>query len=201
MIYSVRGKLIVRERDFVVIESSGVGFKCFVSLNTLSRLQQDIKEVMLYTYMSVKEDAMDLFGFYSPEELDCFKLLISVSGVGPKMAIALLSEFNPNRLLLAIAREYTKSLTAASGVGNKLAQRIVLELKDKVGNISVNAAVEDIKAVATVGVTSNTKEAVSALVSLGFTQSEAAIAVGHSDSSLSTEELIKNALKELSRQV
>lgn len=201
MIYSVRGKLIVRERDFVVIESSGVGFKCFVSLNTLSRLQQDIKEVMLYTYMSVKEDAMDLFGFYSPEELDCFKLLISVSGVGPKMAIALLSEFNPNRLLLAIASEDTKSLTAASGVGNKLAQRIVLELKDKVGNISVNAAVEDIKAVATVGVTSNTKEAVSALVSLGFTQSEAAIAVGHSDSSLSTEELIKNALKELSRQV
>ena len=201
MIYSVRGKLIVRERDFVVIESSGVGFKCFVSLNTLSRLQQDIKEVMLYTYMSVKEDAMDLFGFYSPEELDCFKLLISVSGVGPKMAIALLSEFNPNRLLLALASEDTKSLTAASGVGNKLAQRIVLELKDKVGNISVNAAVEDIKAVATVGVTSNTKEAVSALVSLGFTQSEAAIAVGHSDSSLSTEELIKNALKELSRQV
>ncbi len=201
MIYSVRGKLIVRERDFVVIESGGVGFKCFVSLNTFSRLQSDNKEVMLYTYLSVKEDAMDLFGFYSPEELDCFKLLISVSGVGPKMAIALLSEFNPDRLLLAIASGDAKSLTAASGVGNKLAQRIVLELKDKVGNISVNSAGEDIKAVATVGVTSNTKEAVSALVSLGFTQSEAAIAVGHSDSSLSTEELIKNALKELSRQV
>lgn len=201
MIYSVRGKLIVRERDFVVIECGGVGFKCFISLNTLSHCQQDTKEVMLYTYMSVKEDAMDLFGFYSSEELDCFKLLISVSGVGPKMAIALLSEFNPDRLLLAIASGDAKSLTAASGVGNKLAQRIVLELKDKVGNITVNVANEDIKSVASVGVNSNTKEAVSALVSLGFTQSEAAIAVGHFDSSLTTEELIKSALKDLSRQV
>ncbi len=200
MIYSVRGRLIVLERDFVVVESGGVGFKCFVSLNTVSRLQQD-KEVMLYTYMSVKEDAMDLFGFYSTEEADCFKLLISVSGVGPKMAIALLSEFNPDRLLLAIASGDAKSLTAASGVGNKLAQRIVLELKDKVGSLTVNTAGEDIKAVSAVGITSNTKEAVSALVSLGFTQSEAAIAVGHFDASLSTEELIKNALKELSRQV
>ncbi len=201
MIYSVRGKLIVTERDFVVVESSGIGFKCFVSLNTLSRLKQDSKEVMLYTYMSVKEDAMDLFGFYSIEEADCFKLLISVSGVGPKMAIALLSEFNPDRLLLAIASSDAKSLTAASGVGNKLAQRIVLELKDKVGNITVNVAGEDIKSVSSVGVGSNTKEAVSALVTLGFSQSEAAIAVGHLDNSLSTEELIKNALKELSRQV
>ena len=118
------------------------------------------------------------------------------------MAIALLSEFPPDRIMLLIASSDAKSLTAASGVGNKLAQRIVLELKDKVGNISGGSGVDnDIKSVGNAAIHSNSKEAVSALVSLGFSQSDAALAVGRLDQALTTEELIKSALKELSRQV
>lgn len=200
MISSLRGKLIFSGKDYVVIECGGVGFKCTASLNTIARLPKTGSEVFLHTFMTVKEDAIDLFGFYSPEEVECFKMLISVSGVGPKMAIALLSEFPPDRLMLLIASGDAKSLTAASGVGNKLAQRIVLELKDKVGSIS-GSTDADIKSVGNAAVHSNSKEAVSALVALGFSQSDASLAVGRLDQSLTTEELIKSALKELSRQV
>lgn len=202
MISSLRGKIIFSGKDYVVIECGGVGFKCAASLNTIARLPKTGNEAFIHTFMSVKEDAIDLFGFYTPEELECFKLLISVSGVGPKMAIALLSEFPPDRIMLLIASSDAKSLTAASGVGNKLAQRIVLELKDKVGNISGGSGVDnDIKSVGNAAIHSNSKEAVSALVSLGFSQSDAALAVGRLDQALTTEELIKSALKELSRQV
>lgn len=202
MISSLRGKLIFSGKDYVVIECGGVGFRCAASLNTVARLPKIGSEAFLHTFMSVKEDAIDLFGFYTPEELECFKLLISVSGVGPKMAIALLSEFPPDRIMLLIASSDAKSLTAASGVGNKLAQRIVLELKDKVGSISGGSDIEtDIKSVGNAAVHSNSKEAVSALVSLGFSQSDASLAVGRLDQQLTTEELIKSALKELSRQV
>lgn len=202
MISSLRGKLIFSGKDYVVIECGGVGFRCAASLNTVARLPKIGSEAFLHTFMSVKEDAIDLFGFYTPEELECFKLLISVSGVGPKMAIALLSEFPPDRIMLLIASSDAKSLTSASGVGNKLAQRIVLELKDKVGSISGGSDIEtDIKSVGNATVHSNSKEAVSALVSLGFSQSDASLAVGRLDQKLTTEELIKSALKELSRQV
>ncbi|MBO5726788.1 MAG: Holliday junction branch migration protein RuvA [Clostridia bacterium] len=201
MISSLRGKLIYSDKDFIIVECGGVGFKCAVSLNTVGRLPKVNSEIFIYTYMSVKEDAIDLFGFFSLEEIECFKLLLSVSGVGPKMAIALLSEFTADRILLLIASGDSKSLTAASGVGNKLAQRIVLELKDKVGtNFAVGASAE-IANVGNATARTNTKEAISALVALGFSQSEAALAVGKFDPSLSTEELIKLSLKELSRQV
>ncbi len=200
MISSLRGRLIYSDKDYIVIECGGVGLKCTVSLNTLGNLPKINSEIFVYTYMSVKEDSIDLFGFFSTEELECFKLLLGVSGVGPKMAIALLSEFSADRLLLLIASEDAKSLTAASGVGNKLAQRIVLELKDKVGNsFSVNK--NQMTAVGNVSNHSNTKEAVAALSALGFTQGDAAMAVGRFDPTLNTEELIKLALKELSRQV
>lgn len=201
MISSLRGKLIYSDKDFIIVECGGVGFKCAVSLNTVGKLPKINSDIFIYTYMSVKEDAIDLFGFFSLEEIECFKLLLSVSGVGPKMAIALLSEFTADRILLLIASGDSKSLTAASGVGNKLAQRIVLELKDKVGtNFAVGGSAE-IAAVGNATAMSNTKEAISALVALGFAQSDAALAVGKFEPSLSTEELIKLSLKELSRQV
>lgn len=198
MIASLRGKLIYTDNTSAVVECGGVGFKCFVTKNTLYNLPEKNQEVFLNTYMVVREDAMDLYGFIDREELECFKLITSVSGVGSKIGLALLSEFTANQITLYIASNDPKALTAATGVGIKLAQRIVLELKDKIGSLDSGEAIE-IKAVGNATVNSNSKEAVAALVSLGYTQSEASLAVGRLDQALSTEELIKQALKSLAR--
>ncbi len=198
MIASLRGKLIYTDNISAVVECGGVGFKCFVTKNTLYNLPQKNEEVFLHTYMVVREDAMDLYGFIEREELECFKLITSVSGVGSKIGLALLSEFTANQITLYIANNDPKALTAATGVGIKLAQRIVLELKDKIGSLDSGEAIE-IKAVGNATVNSNSKEAVAALQSLGYTQSEASLAVGRLDQSLSTEELIKQALKSIAR--
>lgn len=198
MIASLNGKLIYTDNTSVVVECGGVGFKCAVTKNTLYNLPPKESNVFLHTYMVVREDAMDLYGFIDREELECFKLITSVSGVGSKIGLALLSEFTASQLTLYIASNDPKALTAASGVGIKLAQRIVLELKDKIGSLEMGETLE-IKAVGNATVNSNSKEAVAALVSLGYTQSEASLAVGRLDQSLSTEELIKLALKTLAR--
>ena len=200
MIASLRGKLIYSDNACAVVECGGVGFKCFITKNTLYNLPQKNEEVFLHTYMVVREDAMDLYGFLEAEELDAFKLITSVNGVGAKIGIALLSQFTASQLTLYIASNDPKALTAASGVSIKLAQRIVLELKDKVGSLSSSDTLE-IKAVGNATVNSNSKEAVAALVSLGYSQSEASLAVGKLDQTLSTEELIKMALKTLARGI
>ena len=200
MIASLRGKLIYTDNTVAVVECGGVGYKCFVTKNTLYNLPQKNEEVFLHTYLVVREDAMDLYGFESIEELDAFKLITSVNGVGAKIGLALLSEFTASQLTLYIASGDAKALTAASGVGIKLAQRIVLELKDKVGGLSTGETLE-IKAVGNATLNSNTKEAIAALVSLGYSQSEASLAVGKLDMSLTTEELIKQALKTLARGI
>ena len=200
MIASVRGKLIYSDNTCAVVECAGVGYKCFLTKNTLYNLPQKNEEIMLYTYLSVREDAMDLYGFKDLEELEAFKLITSVNGVGAKIGLALLSEFTASQLTLYIASNDPKALTAASGVGLKLAQRIVLELKDKVGSLQTGDEIV-IKAVGNATANTNTKEAVSALVSLGYTQSEASLAVGKLDPALSTEELIKGALKTLARGI
>ena len=200
MISSLRGKLIFSDINTAVIECGGVGMKCFVSLNTHAALPKVGSEAFLYTYLSVREDALDLYGFSSEEELECFKLLISVNGVGAKMAIALLSEFTQDKISFSIVSGDAKSLTKASGVGPKLAQRICLELKDKLAKGPIELS-GDAVAVSNVGKSSASSEAVAALVSLGFSQSEASLAVASLDQSLSTEELIKGGLKNLSRKV
>ncbi len=200
MIASLRGKLIYTDNTVAVVECGGVGYKCFVTKNTLYNLPQKNEEVFLHTYMVVREDAMDLYGFESIEELDAFKLITSVNGVGAKIGLALLSEFTASQLTLYIASNDPKALTAASGVGIKLAQRIVLELKDKVGSLTTGETLE-IKAVGNATINSNTKEAVAALVALGYSQSEASLAVGKLDMSLTTEQLIKQALKTLARGI
>ena len=198
MIASLRGKFLFSDQTSVVIECAGVGYKCFVTKNTLYNLPDKNEEMFLYTHLVVREDAMDLYGFIDREELECFKLITSVSGVGSKIGLALLSEFTANQITLYIASSDPKALTAATGVGIKLAQRIVLELKDKIGSLDSGEGIE-IKAVGNVAVNSNSKEAVAALQSLGYTQSEASLAVGKLDQALSTEELIKQALKSLAR--
>lgn len=201
MFYSITGELVYSDNTSVAISCGGVAFSCSVTFNTLRKLGPIGSEVTLYTHLNVKEDALDLYGFYDKSELDMFKMLISVSGVGPKAGLAILSELEPNALVLCIASGDFKSLTKAQGVGPKVAQRVVLELKDKVAkNMSAEAAGDDFKAAvaasSAAGLTS-VSEAVSALVMLGYSQSEASIAVGKVDASLPTEEIIKQALKKL----
>ena len=131
MLYRLRGSLIHTEPSFAVIECAGVGYKCYTTMNTQRSLPAIGKEAVLYTHMNVREDAVDLFGFSSLAELNCFKLLTSVSGVGPKVGLAILSVLSPEQVAVAVAAGDFKTLTMAQGVGNKLAQRVILELKDK----------------------------------------------------------------------
>ncbi|MBQ5597323.1 MAG: Holliday junction branch migration protein RuvA [Clostridia bacterium] len=198
MFYSITGTLVYSDLSSVAIDCNGVAFRCNVSMNTLQHMPQRNSKVTVYTYLSVRDDALDLFGFYSADELDMFKLITSVSGVGPKNALAILSEFEPDNLRIIIASGDAKSLTRASGVGTKLAQRIILELKDKVGSIGGNVEAE-IASVGAVSASKNAAEAVEALVSLGYSQSEASLAVGRLDSQLSVEELIRLALKSMAK--
>ena len=142
MFYSITGTLVYSDLSSVAIDCNGVAFRCNVSMNTLQHMPQRNSKVTVYTYLNVRDDALDLFGFYSTDELDMFKLVTSVSGVGPKNALAILSEFEPDNLRIIIASGDAKSLTRASGVGTKLAQRIILELKDKVGSIGGNVEAE-----------------------------------------------------------
>jgi len=200
MIYNVRGTLTYTDINYAVVECGGVGFKCFVSMTTLKELPPLGKETNLYTYLAVREDAMDLFGFATQQELDAFKLLITVSGVGPKAAMAVLSVLPPDRLSIAVSSGDVKSIQSAQGVGKKTAERIVLELKDKMLGIAPSnaAAVQSIQAVAS---NSDAQEAVEVLVSLGFNQSDAATVVGAMDKGLSVDDMIRKGLKQLSSQL
>lgn len=199
MIYSLNGKLIETEPNSAVVECGGVGYKCTVTLKTSAALPQIGENVFLYTYLALREDAVDLFGFLNKEEMNAFKLITSVNGVGPKVGIAILSEFAPEYLYTYIAAGDHKALTAAGGVGPKLAQRIVLELKDKIGSAPREITVNNQSA----GNISqlpkdNVRSAVAALVSLGFLQVEANRAIQGIDPGLPTEEIIKQALAKLS---
>ena len=195
MIYSLNGELIYVDPQTAVIECGGVGYKCTITSQTLGALPEIGKKARVYTYMSIREDAVDLFGFVSEEELTAFKLLITVNGVGPKAAIAILSELTPQKLALAISSGDSKALTKAQGVGNKIAQRIALELKDKFSNIPSGTA-DDTEIVQSVS-SDTTDEAVAALVTLGYSKSEAQSAVSKVADSGSVEEIIKNSLKYL----
>jgi Holliday junction DNA helicase RuvA len=175
---------------------------CQTTNQTLSKLGGDT--VTLFTYMHITENSLDLFGFISRDELDLFKMLISVSGVGPKAALAILSEFAPDRLLLFIASGDAKMITKAQGVGPKLAQRIVLELKDKAskglpsGVISVSNDIFEAASDKTRR-GDNISEAISALVALGYTRSDALEALGSCTAADSTDDMIRVALRKLAR--
>lgn len=201
MLYSVRGTLVHREPQLAVVECGGVGYQCSVTMNTARRLPDVGDEVMLYTILNVREDAVDLFGFADRAELNCFKMLTAVNGVGPKAGLSILSELSPDRVALAVATGDHKAFTRAQGVGPKLAQRIVLELKDKVGVSTDNGM--DMPAISSVGAVSASRaaeEAVSALTMLGFSASEASAAVSKLDSALPVEVLVRDALKMLGKR-
>ncbi|MDD7647943.1 MAG: Holliday junction branch migration protein RuvA [Ruminococcus bromii] len=196
MFYSLTGKLVHMEPGMLAVECGGVAFKCFTSMHTQKNMPRIGEVTTVYTHLNVREDALDLFGFASKSELNCFKMLTGISGVGPKVALAILSEMTPEGVAMAAASGDSKSFTRANGVGPKLAQRIVLELKDKVKKMAVSGG--ELSLAADIGVVSaskNAEQAVQALAVLGYTQSEAAQAVAKLDSSLPTEELIRLALK------
>lgn len=186
--------------SFVAIECSGVGFKCQVSQNTLRDV--DLSAPMtLYTYLNVREDALDLFGFSTEYELEWFKLLISVTGVGPKAALAILSQYTAEQLALHISAGDSKAITKAQGVGPKLAQRVILELKDKIKAFVPEELASNIESVSSSQENPASSEAVAALTMLGYTQTEASVAISKLDSNLSVEDMIKQSLKILSRGV
>jgi Holliday junction DNA helicase RuvA len=194
MFYRLRGTLIHSEPGMAAVECGGVGFKCLTSLNTQRALPRQGEEAVLYTHLNVREDALDLFGFATVSELNCFKMLTGVSGVGPKAALAILSELTPEQVALAVATGDSKALTRASGVGTKLAQRIALELRDKVKNLQKDGGVSA-SAPGQVSAASNAGAAVNALAVLGYQPSDAASVVARFDSSLPVEELIRLSLK------
>ncbi|MBP0969013.1 MAG: Holliday junction branch migration protein RuvA, partial [Oscillospiraceae bacterium] len=191
MIYSLRGILQDKYTDSAVIECNGVGFSFSCSSNTLSSLPGAGEKAFVYTVLSVKENGVDLFGFYSEKERDAFRLLCSISGVGPKLALSVLSTYDPDRLSLLIASGDAKAVTACPGVGPRLAQRIVNELKEKILQLDIEGIGEVVSAVDS---SSSSSEAVAALISLGFSHSEAATAVAGLSPDLSTEDMIASAL-------
>lgn len=201
MLYNLKGTLTVSDVNFIVVECGGVGFKCFTTLNTVKQIGKTGDTVNVYTYLAVREDAMDLYGFSSLAELDAFKLLITVSGIGPKAAVSILSELSPDKLAVCIASGDAKSITRAQGVGKKTAERVVLELKDKMGAIAVGDVSGAVSSAASVSANSDSAEAVEALVALGYAQSDAAVVVGAMDKSLSVDEMIRLGLKQLAKNL
>ncbi len=199
MFYSLHGILRLARPGVAVVDCGGVGYLCAVSDTTLRALPAPGNEVLLYTHLAVREDAMDLYGFAQQEELDLFRLLIGISGVGPKAAMAILGELPPERLAVCIAAGDAKTITRAPGVGAKIAQRVVLELKDKVGGFAAGGVLEEVEAAGAANASGNAADAVEALVSFGYSRSEASLAVGRLDSALPADQLIKQALKTLGK--
>lgn len=195
MYYYIKGELVLKQDNFAVIDNSGIGYKVYTSQTTLNSLNGGT--VTFYTYLHVREDIFDLYGFADKDELSMFLQLLSVSGVGPKAALAVLSVMTPSQLVCAIITNDVKPIVKASGVGAKMAQRIILELKDKIKNSDIvpeSIADEQINIQ-----TDGMSEAVSALIVLGYSEREAKNAVAKIDPQFGTEKIIKLALAELMR--
>lgn len=195
MYYYIKGTLVQKSDNYIVVDANGIGYMINTSLTTLNALGASGGEVTIYTYLNVREDAMELYGFSAQEEKNMFIHLISVSGVGPKAALNMLSAASPAKLAAAVVTNDVKTITKAQGVGPKLAQRVILELKDKLKTEELGIDFED--ADMPVEMTDNRSEAISALVVLGYSPSDAQKAVGRVDASLEVEEIIKKALGSL----
>lgn len=200
MIYSLSGELLVCEPGVVVISCGGVGFRCVVSGTTQRAMPPIGQKASLYTHMNVTQDAITLYGFSTRAEMSCFRMLTGVSGIGSKTAIAVLSVISPEQLAVSVAAGDAKALTAAPGIGPKQAQRIVLELKDKVSDIqpvlSSGGAGVQLPTVAAGAAT----EAIRALGALGYSQTEAAQMVSKLDQSMTVEQMIAAALRAAAQQ-
>ncbi len=197
MIYSVNGEVTHLEQNIIVVECGGIGFECRSTASAVSRAGIGEK-IKLYTYMNVREDAMELYGFVDESELNCFKMLICVSGVGCKVAVDILSSLSPHEFALAVVNEDAKTITRVKGIGNKMAQRIILELKDR---LKKNNSFEtsDIPRINLGSAAGNAfSEALTALMVLGFTNAQAQKALDGLSVELTVQELVKEGLKRLS---
>ncbi len=201
MFYYIKGELVMTDPQTAVIDCGGVGYKLTVSANTLSHLTRIGEKVCLYTHFYVREEIVELLGFYSEAELAAFKLLISVSGIGPKAAMAVLSVMTPEKFALAVSTGDAKAIAKAQGVGSKTAARVVLELKDKIaktfGTASMDGDDEGGFQIETAP-TGTAEEAISALMVLGYTRQEAKSALAGIDPAMSLEDMITAALRKMS---
>ena len=198
MFYSLKGTLDYFDANIAVVNCGGVGFRCRITVNTARKLPPVGKEVFLYTHLNVREDALELFGFSDQSELTCFKQLITVSGVGAKVAGAVLSALTPEQVAAAAASGDHKAFTRANGVGPKMAQRIVLEMKDKVGAFTDDS----LPAAGIPSASGNAEAAVKALTSMfGFQTGEASALVAKLDSELSVDEMVAAALKQHGKEM
>ncbi len=196
MFYYLKGKIAALEPYLAVVDCSGVGFACNTSMRTLSMLQVG-QEATLYTYCNIREDAFDIYGFSTQAEIRCFRMLTGVTGVGPKAALSILSANSPEDLAMSIVSGNEKALTLAPGVGKKLAQRIILELKDKIskelGSADLGFSVPAAPLEQSGG---KSNDVAAALAVLGYSPSEIAAALRKVDiSALSIEEAIREVLK------
>ena len=208
MFYYISGALAHLDPSFAVIDAGGVGYKLTISQNTHDSMPphltvSEAPKVKLFTYMAVREDGIEMFGFASEDELDSFKMLISVSGVGPKAAISILSHLTPRKLAIAICSDDKKTISKANGIGPKTAARIVLELKDKLGREGYSAddtASDSAEpSIAAAAKSSNLADAQNALMVLGYSKSEAISALAGIDQSAELDDMIRLALKKLMR--
>jgi len=196
LFYYLRGEVALIDLNLLVLDCGGVGFSVNTTTNTLSKVKIG-EQAKLFTYCSIKEDAFDIFGFASRAELEAFKLLVSISGVGPKAALAILSAVTPDGLQMAVVTQNEKMLTAAPGVGKKIAQRILLELKDKMGAVTeLDLSGGQSVTVAPMGPGSKATEAIQALQVLGYDQNSINAAMKGIDAdNMETQDIIKAALK------
>ena len=201
MISYITGSLEYIGNGDIIVETGGIGYRVYSSSSVMAKLPRLRERVKVYTYMSVKEDGISLFGFNKMEELELFNKLITVNGVGPKAAISLMGALSYGDIIMAVVSEDAAALSKAPGLGKKTAQKIILELKDKFKNedflqsIDSQVTVEEIEGVIGVG---GKSEAIEALMALGYTKSEAARAVGAVyNENMDTQELLKAALKQI----
>ena len=198
MFYYVSGTVAEIGPNLAVIDCGGVGYACATTNYTISRLKKG-ERAKLFTYLHVREEIFELFGFSSQQELSSFKMLIGVSGVGPKAALAILSSTTPNNLALSIVTGDEKALTAAPGIGKKIAQRIILELKDKLAKEQTSFSSDGPVPVIAAGGANKVGEASAALAVLGYGTPEIATALKGVDMEQPLEEIIRQALKKMVR--
>lgn len=200
MISYVKGEVAAFEAEKVIIDVNGIGYGIYMSQQAMGRLPMIGSEVKLYTYFSVKEDSMQLFGFLSKDELEVFRLIIGVNGIGPKGGLGILSVLTPNDLRFAVMSKDVKAISTAPGIGKKTAEKLILELKDK---LRIEDALEQSQDNMKAGISNEAQsaqmDAVQALVALGYGNTEALKAVKNVgvDESTTTEMILKNALKYL----
>lgn len=195
MFYYLKGTVVHTFENFAVLDIGGIGFKIYSSLSSLSKITQN-NNYIFYTYTNIREDAFDIYGFITQEELNFFEMLLSVSGVGPKAALAVLSALSPSGVAKAVLTNDAKAISAAQGVGIKTAQRIILELQSKISgeDLLQNVTENDIF----LNMSAN-NDAVAALMALGYNATEAKRAIAAAEPGKTVEETITNALLKLSK--